>query len=661
MSTKILLFFLLIFFIASQSFSQKSAQYYFDTKGEVYFQFELTDRTKLESLTKIISIANVKKQTVFAYANKDEFNHFLELRIKYTILPHPGDVENVTMTNSIDGMDDWNTYPTYDAYVSMMYQFQTDFGNICQIVDAGTTVQGRHILFAVISDNIGSREAEPQFMFTSSIHGNETTGYVLMLRLIDSLLTSYGYDNRITNLVDNVEIWINPLANPDGTYHSGNNTVSGATRYNANGYDLNRNFPDPEDGMNPGGPWQPETIVMMNIAEANNFVLSANFHGGVEVMNYPWDTWIRRHADDNWLQLVSRQYADTAHAHSPSGYMTFMNNGITNGYDWYTISGGRQDYMTYFRHGREITMEISDSYILPASQLPAFWEYNKRSFLNYIEQTLYGIRGVVTDTVGNPIRAKVLIAGHDLDSSEVYSDSINGNYHRMIFAGNYNLTFTAPHYFDTTITGVSVANKSTTILNVEMIPLEPVPVELISFNANVQDGKVNLFWSTATEINNQGFEIQRKLENSEWTLRGFKNGAGTTTEPQSYSFSDDITDVNAKSIYYRLKQIDFDGSYEYSDEVFVTNLTPTKFVLEQNYPNPFNPTTTIKYSIAGEGIVTLKVFNTIGEEVALLVNETKLAGNYEVEFDASGLSSGIYLYRLHSGNFVQTRKMLLLK
>src|SRR5690606_23026121 len=118
---------------------------------------------------------------------------------------------------------------------------------------------------------------------------DELTGYVLMLRLIDSLLATYGTDARITQLVNNAEIWINPLANPDGTFRSGNNTVSGATRYNYNNYDLNRNFPDPILGVNPNQ--QIETTRFRNIAETNNFALVANFHGGTEVVNYPWDTW----------------------------------------------------------------------------------------------------------------------------------------------------------------------------------------------------------------------------------------------------------------------------------------------------------------------------------------------------------------------------------
>ncbi len=171
-------------------------------------------------------------------------------------------------------------------------------------------------------------------------------------------------------MINNIDIWINPLANPDGTYAGGNNSVNGAQRYNANYVDLNRNYRDPADGPHPDGEeWQPETVAFMNFAEDRDFVMSANFHGGTEVINYPWDTWSRFAADDEWWQLVSHEYADTCQAHSPSNYMNEFDDGITNGYAWYRITGGRQDYMNYFQQCREVTMEISDVKLIPASQL----------------------------------------------------------------------------------------------------------------------------------------------------------------------------------------------------------------------------------------------------------------------------------------------------
>ena len=186
-----------------------------------------------------------------------------------------------------------------------------------------------------------------------------------------------------------------------------------------------------------------------------------------------------------------------------------------------------------------------------------------------------------------------------------------------------------------------------------------VPVELTSFAANVNDGNVQLNWSTATEINNQGFEIQRKSGNTEFAKVGYVGGHGTTTEIQSYSFID--SKVASGEYTYRLKQIDFDGSFEYSDEVNVDVTAPLEFALDQNYPNPFNPSTVIKYSIPTDGFVTLDVYNLLGEKVASLVNSVQKAGRYELTFDASKFASGVYVYSLRSGSFNAVKKMILMK
>ncbi len=186
-----------------------------------------------------------------------------------------------------------------------------------------------------------------------------------------------------------------------------------------------------------------------------------------------------------------------------------------------------------------------------------------------------------------------------------------------------------------------------------------IPVELVSFKADVNGSKVVLNWSTATETNNSGFNVERKTENTDWQTLSFISGFGTTTEKQSYSYLDNT--VNEGKYSYRLKQIDFDGSFEYSKIVDVLINMPLEFSLEQNYPNPFNPTTTIKYSLPEAKFLTLAVYNSLGEKVSILVNQVVDAGNHDVEFNASNLTSGIYFVRMEAGSFVSTRKMTLLK
>jgi hypothetical protein len=181
-----------------------------------------------------------------------------------------------------------------------------------------------------------------------------------------------------------------------------------------------------------------------------------------------------------------------------------------------------------------------------------------------------------------------------------------------------------------------------------------VPVELIGFTSLVDDNNVQLNWQTATETNNHGFEIYRDGKKI-----FFVNGKGTTTEKQFYTFTDE--GLSAGIYNYKLNQVDFDGTQEVVGEITVYLTLPEQFSLTQNYPNPFNPSTTIKYSIPTSEFVTLKVFDVLGREVATLVNEEKPVGSYEIKFNAANLSSGIYFYRIQTGEFVEEKKMILMK
>ncbi len=443
--------------------------------GEVYFKFETPSRQELHELSRLVSIDNVTEDTVFAYATDQQFEHFKTLGYAYTILPNPGSLIIPRMADTREEILEWDSYPTYEAYIDMMYQFAADYPDLCIVENIGFSVEGREILFAKLSANVYVEENEPEVMYSSSMHGDETTGYILTLRLIDSLLVSYGSDPQLTYMLDNMEVWINPLANPDGTYAGGNHTVYGATRGNADGVDLNRNFPDPDEGAHPDGrEWQPETIAMMNFFDEHTFVISVNFHGGAEVVNYPWDTWPQRHADDSWFIQISREYADSAQANSPYGYMDDLNNGITNGWDWYTIAGGRQDYLNYWKGCRETTIEISQTKLLPPDLLPDLWNYNKAAMITYLEQAYYGIRGLVTDALsGFPVSAIISVMDHDIDSSEVYTDLNVGDYYRMIDDGTYDLIFSSPDYITQVVNDIVVTNRQVNIVDVQ---LNPVPL-----------------------------------------------------------------------------------------------------------------------------------------------------------------------------------------
>lgn len=452
-----------------------------ERKGEVYFSFNQPEKAVFDKLLRELSIDNVSPDKVYAYANAWEFEAFLQQGISFEVLQHPGDVDfelNMLSDVNVKNITEWNFYPTYEAYEAMMAQFETNFPSMCKIYNIKTLASGRKLLFARLNSNLSATTPRAQFMYTSTMHGDETTGYVLMLRLIDYLLNNYGTNPKVTYLMDNLDIWICPNENPDGTYKGGNHTVNGATRSNAAGFDLNRNYPNPVDGTNPTGAHQPETIAMMNFSDTMNFVMSANMHGGIECVNYPWDSWLssqRLHADDLWWQLVSHEYADTARFYSPSGYMnpsgSSFFNGVTHGGDWYVVYGGRQDFMGYYRNIREVTLELSNTKLLPPAQLPAHWDYNYRSFLNYMQRALIGLKGLVTDAeTGEPLKAKVFINSYDIeeDNSYVYSSESFGNYYRPLKPGTYSITFSAEGYGPQTFAGVAIQSMQTTELNVQL-------------------------------------------------------------------------------------------------------------------------------------------------------------------------------------------------
>ena len=463
---RIFIFLLVAVFSLNVYAQEKDLRSMMKERNEFYFSFEIDDLQDLAKIAKVISIDNVDGNKVTAYANNKQYERFLTLGIETTLLTPPSMLENHKMFDGRTRAEyDWDEYPTYEAYVAMMEEFAATYPEKCTLIELGTLNSGRKILLARIND--GNPDGKPKFLYGSTIHGDETTGFIMMLRLIDLLLTQPDLP-EVKNVLDNIDLFVCPNANPDGTYHGGNNTVNGATRYNAYGVDMNRNYPDPVDGAHPDGEsYAMETEWFMDLAEEYQFTMSAHYHGGAEVMNYPWDNNYERHADDAWWQMVSREYADLCHEVN-SNYMTDLENGITNGADWYRIGGGRQDYMNYYRQCREVTIECSTTKCPSASQLPTFWEYNYNSIFAYMNQVLYGIQGTVKDAATKePLKATIEILNHDQDYSIVESQLPMGNFHRPINAGTYTIEIKANGYLPIQKT-VTVVDGEATILDVEL-------------------------------------------------------------------------------------------------------------------------------------------------------------------------------------------------
>ncbi|HRX86978.1 MAG TPA: M14 family zinc carboxypeptidase [Phycisphaerae bacterium] len=356
------------------------------------------------------------------------------------------------------------SYRNYTQIAQLMSDAATNYPAICRLVNLGTSYQGRVIWALNISDNVGTEEDEPEMKYISTMHGNEWTGNEMMLYLIDELLSNYGTDPEITNLVNEMDIWIVPLMNPDGFVLD--------QRYNARGVDLNRDFPDwDDDPINTPAGREAETGVIMNWVANESFTLSANFHTGTMVCNYPYDnnpqgtsTYTISPDDDLFIHICTLY----AQSNLPMWNSSEFLHGITNGADWYTVSGGMQDWNYRWYGCNEVTIELSDSFQPPASQIPTFWSNNRDSLIAYMSTALIGVRGIVTDAVtGDPLAATISVGGIDHD---VYTDPDIGDYHRMLLPGTYNITVSAPSYPTRTFYNVAVASGPATRLDVALQP-----------------------------------------------------------------------------------------------------------------------------------------------------------------------------------------------
>lgn len=521
------LFVILLLVSVCVSAQEKDLDAMMQQRNEYYFSFKLNADDDLSKIARTISVDKVDGDVVVAYANNLNFMEFNKLGHDITLLTPPSLVEEHRM---FDGNSratyEWDSYPTYEAYEEMMFDFAQNHPDKCEIITLGTLSSNRKILVAHI--NNGVSDGKPKFLYTSTIHGDETTGYIMMLRLIDYLLENQTLP-EVQNVLDNIDLFVCPNTNPDGTYHGGNNTVNGATRANAQGIDMNRNFPDMNDGPHPdGNPYATETEWLMDFAQNYQFTMAANYHGGAEVMNYPWDNETDLHVDDAWWQLVSREYADLCHQVNPN-YMTFKNNGITNGAQWYMIGGGRQDYMNYYHKCREVTIECSDTKCPSGSQLPNFWNINKNSIFAYMNQCLYGIHGVVTDmNTGAPVSATISISNHDNDYSVVESQMPAGDFHRPIKGGTYNVVVTANGYYPFQQT-VTVADGQTVELNVALEPGEGLIADFNVNSTNVANGGVVNFTDASWGIG---------INSWSWEFEGAEPSTSSVQNPQGIRYSE---------------------------------------------------------------------------------------------------------------------------
>ncbi|MFN7965330.1 MAG: M14 family zinc carboxypeptidase [Acidobacteriota bacterium] len=406
-------------------------------------------------------------QTVVAYVTAEEMDKLQALGIGWLELPKP---------QPQAPSPDQTSYHDYTALTTQLQNVASAYPNITRLVSAGKSVQGRELWWLKITDNPDSHEDEPAFKYISTMHGDEPVGTEMLLRLIDLLTQGYGTDTRATRIVNEVELWVMPMMNPDG------NTLS--QRYNADGVDLNRDFPDQfQDPVDSPAGRAIETQRIMNWQYGHRTMLSANFHTGAVVVNYPYDGTASGASvysscpDDDIFRNISLDYSED---NSPM-YNGAFPQGITNGADWYNVYGGMQDW-NYLWHGdTEVTIELNNPKWPAASVLDQRWNENRESMLSYLERSLSGVRGRITDAVtGAPVSATLKVAGRNI---AFYTDANVGDYHRVLPAGSFTINVQATGYNQASFP-VTITNARATATRVDL-QLQPLPVQLLAFSSRV--------------------------------------------------------------------------------------------------------------------------------------------------------------------------------
>lgn len=447
------------FFIAVQGFGQSDA---------ILVKMENLPAREISRLVKSdIDIFKLDdKNNVFAYVTVEDYKRLIRsgYQVEQLVDAAKNYADSLWMATKFSS-NPMGQYHTYEELTNELQSFAQRYPDICLLQSIGKSDLKRDLWFMKISDNVAVEEIEPEFKYISSIHGNEPLGMELCLYFIQHLLQHYGQDSRITRLVNETEIWIMPLMNPDG--------YIARQRWNNNGIDLNRNFPDRiDDPNNSIVGRQPETQAVMNFCFDRSFVLSANFHTGALVVNYPYDSNSNGYSvyttcpDDDLFVTLAKTYS----VHNfPMWNSWSFENGITNGADWYVIYGGMQDWNYVWQGCNEVTIELSDVMWPEESQLATYWEDNRESMLSYIEAIHQGVRGVITDSLtGQPLAATIRVLDIDHD---VYTDPDLGDYYRLLLPGQYSLVYEAEGYGSKREDSVVVMESSPTQVDVQLLPV----------------------------------------------------------------------------------------------------------------------------------------------------------------------------------------------
>ena len=473
---------------------------------------------------------------VHAFVTDAEFEQIQLLNFEIKEIPNQAKLYFEELKKSTRGSaNPMEDYHNYNELTAFMQEIADQYPDITRLESIGQSVQGRELWVMEISDNPGVNELEPEFKYVANMHGDETVGRELSLYLIEWLVEGYGNDPRSTDLINNTDIFIMPTMNPDG-FEMGQ-------RYNANGIDLNRDFPDQfTDVSNTTNGREPETRAVMEWTWEHHFVLSANMHGGALVANYPFDGpnsgSYSASPDDDLFIHISLAYAD-AHPNMESGGFS---NGITNGAQWYAIFGGMQDWNYIWEGDFDITLEQHEIKWPNSNQLPGLWNDHREPMLAYLEAVHEGVRGIVINAdTGEPMTANISVQGIDHD---ITPDPENGDYYRLLTPGTYTLTAQAFGYLAQSET-VTVPLNGYAELNFQL-SIDPWLAE-----ADIEDFEAGGFNTFNWEFSGNADWQTDNSEVFEGSYSG-KSGNIDHSEESSLSITLDVVEEGQLSFYKKI-------------------------------------------------------------------------------------------------------------
>jgi len=477
-------------------------------------QFTLTIEDAESSVYQEILINNISRQQLVALAQQGVIiDHVYQNNATIYLLDEQISIlDNMELQYKIRPINRHqkksDNYPTVDQINKTLQTFEKDYPDLCQLYDIGKSYEGRSLYFIKISDHVSYEEDEPEVKYISSMHGDEPVGAILCLNLIRYLLQNYNKIDSVSKFVDNLEIWIMPLMNPDGYVHQ--------KRFNMQGIDLNRNFPDRvKDNNNTPKGRAIEVQHVMNWESVHSSVLSVNFHTGVVVVNYPYDSDFDPFAtysptpDNKLFKSMALSYANLNPSMRNS---TAFDSGITNGVEWYMVYGGMQDWSYVWMGCMELTIELYQTKWPAYSKISQIWENNRDAMLNYFSWAEKGIRGVVTDLITKqPLQACIQVENKDF---KVYTDPDVGDYHRILLPGNYNLIISADGYVTKYVTNIQVTDGYASRQDIELMPAAdisildiinmlkalstrsaPIPAKYDDINSDGQLGLSDVIWA----------------------------------------------------------------------------------------------------------------------------------------------------------------------